>query len=130
MPNRPPRDSHASRSFCHCAKVRISAAAALSSISPTYDQSSSTIRPSRSNRRGIHPFLEWFHAETAHRIDKSLIRTPLLTIYLEETRNVFRGLNLGPRGADAPPQGGFGPRRTADGDLIPLLAALVDAENA
>src|ERR1700675_4486241 len=114
MPNRPARVIHAPRSFCHGAKVRISAAAVLFSVSPAYDQSSSTIRPSRSNRRGIHPFLEWFHAETAHRIDKSLIRTPLLDIYLEETRNGFGDFKLAHRRADALPQGRVGARRTAD----------------
>src|ERR1700675_4167005 len=99
MPNRPARVIHAPRSFCHCAKVRISAAAVLFSVSPTYDQSSSTIRPSRSNRRGIHPFLERLHAETAHRIDEAFIRAPPLDIDFEEPRDRFGDIGFGNRRA-------------------------------
>src|ERR1700694_1398002 len=99
-PSRRSCASHRSRSFCHSAKVRISAAAASPSASARYNQSSSTMRPSRSSRRGIHSFLERFHAETAHDIEETLIRLPPFHVYLEQTRNRLGHVNLRHRWAD------------------------------
>src|SRR5712692_1205537 len=108
----------------------MSGAAASPSASARYNQSSSTMRPSRSSRRGIHSFLKRFHAETAHDIQEAFIRLPPFDVHLEQTRNRLGYVELGHRGTDDLSQGCIVARRAADGDLVPLLAALIDAENA
>src|ERR1700736_4763447 len=59
-----------------------------------YVQSSATMRPSRSNWRGIHSFLEGFHAEPAYGIEKSFVRSTLFDIHVEQPRYRFRHLRL------------------------------------
>src|SRR6266404_8899509 len=108
----------------------MSGAAALPSASARYDQSSSAMRPSRSSRRGIHSLLERLHAETAHDVDEALVRLAPFDVDLEQARNGLGHLDLAHRRTDDVPQGCVRARRAADGDLVPLLAALVDAENA
>src|SRR5882757_2882151 len=108
----------------------MSGALASAAASATYSHSSTTIRRSRSNRRGIHPFLEWLHAQTTHGIEEALFRLPLLHIHIQEPRNSFGHLCLRHRRTDDRPQRSVSARRAADGDLIPLLAALIHAEDS
>src|ERR1700757_1645705 len=99
-------------------------------ISVKYVQSSATMRPSRSNWRGIHSLLEGFHAEPAHGVEKSFVRSALFDIHVQQPRDRFRHVGLRHGWADHRAQGRIGPGRAADGDLVPLLTALIHAENA
>src|SRR6266850_895232 len=102
--------------------------AAALPASVRYVQASAPMRPSRSNWRGIHSLLEGFHAEAAYGIEKSFIRAALFDVHVQQPRDRFRHLVLRHGRADHRAQRRIGPGGAADGDLIPLLAALIHAE--
>src|ERR1700730_13072119 len=86
--------------FDGCADPRTPALAASAlpasalPVSARYVQSSATMRPSRSNWRGIHSFLEGFHAEPAYGIEKSFIRSALFDIHVQQPRDRFSHVGL------------------------------------
>src|SRR5437660_1374876 len=88
------------------------------------------MRPSRSKWRGIDPFLERFYAEAAHGIEKSFVRSPLLDVYIQQPCDRFRHVGFRHGRTDDRAQRCIGTRGAPDGDLVPLLAALIHAEYA
>src|SRR5258706_2577689 len=122
--------------FNGCADPRRPALAASAlpasafAASVRYVQSSATMRPSRSNWRGIHSFLEGFHTEPAYGIEKSFVRSTPFDIHVQQPRDRFRHVGLRHRRPDHRAQRCIGPGGAPDGDLVPLLAALIHAENA
>src|ERR1700676_230237 len=80
--------------------------------------------------RLIHPLLKWFDTDAAHGIDKAfIVPMPLAHIDFEQPGNGVGYLLFRHRWADDFAKRRRTGRRTADGDLIPLLAVLIDAEN-
>src|SRR5580692_8470511 len=81
--------------------------------------------------RLIDPLLEWFDTDAPHRVDKALIVTTALSdVDLEQPRDGVGHLLFRHRRADDIPQRRRSGGRSADGDLVPLLAVLIDPENA
>src|ERR1700733_234624 len=89
-----------------------------------------TIRPSRSNRRGIGSFLKWLYPKAAHGVEKALLGLTLFYIDFQQALDRVGDLPLRHRRADDGAQGSIRAGGAADGDLIPLFAALIDAEDA
>src|SRR5579863_2475369 len=81
--------------------------------------------------RLIDALLEGFDADTTHGVEETLVLiAPLLHVHLEQLGYRVGDRVLGHRGTDHLAQRGRGGRRAADRDLIPLLAVLIDAEDA
>src|SRR6266581_4818904 len=79
---------------------------------------------------GINAFLEGFDAEPAHRVDESLVFVTALDINVDERCDDVGHFGGSKRGADNLPQRGTVALCAADRDLVPLLAVLIDAEDA
>src|SRR5215470_2259813 len=91
-------------------------------------QRSSTIAPSLMSR-GIHALLEWLQSQAPHGVDEVLVLVPALDVDFDEPRHHVRHLLRGERRADDLAERRAFSLRTANRNLVPLLAILVDAEH-
>src|SRR5580692_7410103 len=75
--------------------------------------------------------LERLDADTVHGVEEALVLGTVRAIHLDDALERRRHLVLGHRGADdLPERGGAAGGRAPERDLVPLLAVLVDAEDA
>src|SRR5512144_544482 len=79
---------------------------------------------------GIDALLERIDADAAHRVDEGLLGFPALDENVDDLRDHVGHFGGGERRSDHLPERGVEALRAADRDLVPLLAALVDAEDA
>src|ERR1700733_3591714 len=80
--------------------------------------------------RLIHALLEWFDTDAPHGINKALVVTvPLAHIDFEQPGDGLGHRVLRNRGTDDFAERRRSSRRATDGDLIPLLAVLIHAED-
>src|SRR5262249_26961464 len=98
--------------------------------SSAYRQSSSTTTRLRSNFRGINPLLERLDADAAHGVEEAFLRLALFDVNLQQPRDGIGHFMLGDGGPDDRAERGVRAGGAADGDLVPLLAALIDPEDA
>src|ERR1700728_4483793 len=78
----------------------------------------------------IDALLERLGRDAADGVNESLILVAQLAIHIENALHGGRDLFLRHRGTnDVPEAAGFA-RRAADGDLVPLLAVLIHAQDA
>src|SRR5574337_2044883 len=142
------RDASSSRRACQTASGTstrppgsAASAAASPSASATVCQSSATIRPfliSLGIRHlplcllltAIDPLLERMNAEAVHRIDEALVRMPMFDVGLDEPLDHVGHFGGGEGRADDLAKRRVIALGAADRDLVPLLAILVDAEDA
>src|SRR5258708_611170 len=97
--------------------------------SPKWLQSSVTISRRRRMRR-ISALPERLEADAAQRINEALAVRAQLAVALDDALEGGRHLVLRHRWADDLTEGGEAVGRAAEADLVPLLAVLVDAEDA
>src|SRR6478735_12235620 len=78
----------------------------------------------------IHPFGERLDTHATHGLQEFLAVLALLDVHIEQLRDGCGHFALGHRRTDDLAQRTGAAGRAADGDLVPLLAMLVDAEDA
>src|SRR5690242_10127883 len=78
----------------------------------------------------IDALLERLEADALHGVDESLVVVAVRDVRIDEPLHDVRHLVRGKRGADDLAERGGVALRAADGDLVPLRAVLVDAEDA
>src|SRR5689334_8126843 len=80
--------------------------------------------------RRIRALPEWLESHAAQRLDEALAVRAQRAIHLDDALDSRGDLTLGNRRADDFPERREAVRRAAERDLVPLLAVLVDAEDA
>src|SRR5687767_2831256 len=129
-PRRPSHNHHCSRSAFQRANGRISARSRPTGSSSAYRHSSRTTSRCLMRRR-IHFGLEGSDADATEGIEEPFLFLPMLD---ENIDDAFDGLgDVGVRDGRADhlaERRVVAAGRTAEGDLVPLLAVLIHAENA
>src|SRR6202012_673671 len=126
-PGRPSRPSGSARK--RFAVTRIAACSGRSASSATWANTSSVIFPPLTS--GIDALPEWFDAEPFHRVDEKLLgRGAQRQIGLDAVLDHVGDLVVLHARADQRAELALPVGAAADGDLINLLAVLLDAENA
>src|SRR3954451_8612365 len=110
------------------ASDRIAGASGSGASSATVTQSSAARRPSSSN--GIERLLERREADAAIGVDEALAHGAMRNIGAEDGLHRIGDGIVGEAGADQLADRGVVGRRAAEGDLVALGTALIDAEDA
>src|SRR5690242_16762124 len=104
------------------------APAAASVPACTHPSAATTARPLMSC--GIHALSERLDADAAHGLQEFLAFLASLDVDIKDARDGLGHLGLRHRRPDHLAERGDATGRTTDGDLVPLQAVLVDAEDA
>src|SRR5450432_3333954 len=128
-----PRADNASRRWRQTASGTITGASvgidASASTSRSSVQRSSTIARSLMSC-GILAFLERFDAQAAHRVDEAFVLVPPLDEHVDQPFHDIGHLLCRERRADDLAERSLHALVTADRNLVPLLAVLIDTEHA